>query len=448
MQENQNTETPSYEIFVVDHLGPQEVAMAQALYSRDPRSVIEHLKVIEEKGPEAFMGKYYVEYGHKSIGDCGSTTIFIENVSMLVAKAVQDWSLYSGQEASTRYLDMSKQSVLNPIGTPAGQAIQNRWMAFYEKALAVLIAELEEQYPRKEGEKEIVYSKAIKAKAFDIARGFLPAGITTFVSWHTNLRQAADHLKEMRHHPLKEVRDIAVQTLSKLIEKYPSSFSHEILPDDEQYLGSAVGRVSYLDLSHNLYNSEISELEFSAKSNLNSDWLNHYSNVLTSRPKKSELPKQLRICGGFSFEFLLDFGSFRDLQRQRSVIQPMPLLTTHYGFEPWYLEQLPDSLREEAVELIKEQADELDMLTMSKTEKQYYIAMGFRVHCVIEAPLPAAVYIAELRAGQTVHPTLRVIAQQMGAYIKESVRGIALYYDESPDEWSTKRGKQDIIKKE
>ncbi len=90
-------------------LTPEDMAMLQALYSRDPRSVIVHMEKVQKSGSGNFMGQFYVNYGHKSIGDCGSTTMFIEDVSMLVAKAIQDWALYSGQEASTRYLDMSKQ---------------------------------------------------------------------------------------------------------------------------------------------------------------------------------------------------------------------------------------------------------------------------------------------------------------------------------------------------
>jgi len=39
-----------------------------------------------------------------------------------------------------------------------------------------------------------IYDKAIAARAFDILRGFLPAGATTNIAWHTNLRQAADKI--------------------------------------------------------------------------------------------------------------------------------------------------------------------------------------------------------------------------------------------------------------
>src|SRR2546430_6725631 len=58
------------------------------------------------------------------------------------------------------------------------------------------------------------------------------------------------------------------------------------------------------------------------------------------------------------YNCLLDFGSFRDLQRQRAVITRMPLLTDYHGFEEWYLGELPDVLREKALCLLKRQRSE------------------------------------------------------------------------------------------
>jgi hypothetical protein len=80
--------------------------------------------------------------------------------------------------------------------------------------------------------------------------------------------------------------------------------------------------------------------------------------------------------------------------------------------------------------------------------RQYYIAMGFNVACELTASLPSAVYIAELRSGQTVHPTLRPIAQKMGIAMESIFPEMALHIDYSPDEWSTKRGTHDIVRKD
>ena len=427
-------------IILVDDVPPEANAMLQALYSRSPRSVTEHLEQVREKGAEKFMANYYVGYGHKSIGDCGTTSIFVENVSMLVAKAVQDWPLYSGQEASTRYLDMAAQEVLNPLENDSGKKIQDTWMEFYRRAIDELVPALMVRFPIEENQKEALYEKAIKARAFDIARGFLPAGVTTYAAWHTNLRQAHDHLKEMHHHPLVEVREVASMIRDELKTKYSSSFLHKEYPTEEEYVEKSMQEFAYFD--------DASITNFSYTPRLDLSGLAKHKTLLTERPAKAELHNRFREYGDIVFSFPLDFGSYRDLQRQRSAIQEMPLLTTHHGFHPWYMEQLTPELRKDAEVLIAEQKKRIEALDTSDEIKQYYIAMGHIVTVRMSCSLPSAVYIAELRSSDTVHPTLRIEAQRMGDAILASVPDIAMHHDKSPGTWNIKRGAQDIVRKE
>jgi len=428
------------EIIIIDGIAPEAVAMIQAKYSRSPRSAKIHLEEVAKVGPEKFMASYYVGYGHKSIGDCGTTTICSENVSMLVAKAIQDWPLYSGQEASTRYLDMANQPVVDPLCTKESKEIQDEWMKFYRHVLDALVPTLKIRFPIKEGEKETIYEKAIKARAFDIARGFLPAGATTYVAWHTNLRQAYDHMKEMRHHPLEEVRGVANEILSGLKAKYPSSFGYPEYPAEDEYLEKTMAQFAYFD--------DASIKDFSYEVRLDLAGLKKHQKIIAERPPKTELHQRLREYGNIIFSFPLDFGSYRDLQRHRSAIQEMPLLSTSHGFYPWYLEQLTPELKKEATELLALQEKRIAKLKTSKEIKQYYVAMGYTVTVKITCPLPSAVYIAELRSGDAVHPTLRREAQRMGDAIKASVPGIVMHHDVSPGIWNIKRGLHDITKKE
>ena len=426
----------SADVIIFDKLDPESAAMVLALYSRDPQSVRVHLERVAKQGAEKFMAQYYVGYGHKSIGDCGSTTICAEQVSMLAAKAIQDNPLYNGQEASTRYLDMASQPVLNPLGTEEGLKIQERWMTLYSYALKTLVPHLMEKYPMLESDNGREYPKAIKAKAFDIARAFLPTGCTTYVGWHTNLRQAWDHTKEMMFHPLEEVRHIGSLIEFGLHGKYPNSFGFKSYAEQDEY----GGRCAMLN-----YHDDVRCPNFDYTNTIGRGII-EVRELLATRPQKTELPDWLNKYGQFNFRFLLDFGSFRDLQRHRSCTQLMPLLTVNHGFNSWYLDELPIELRAHALQVIDEQEKELEVVT-DPLVKQYYVAMGYNVTCDLTAGLPSAVYIAELRSGQAVHPTLRVIAQKMGRAREDSVPSLVLHCDNSPDEWSTVRGKHDIVKK-
>src|SRR3989344_6399321 len=116
-------------------IGPEAAAMLQALHSRSMGGLEGHLKILSEKGPDNFMKNFYVGYGHKSIGDCGTASLFIEGVSMLTAKAIQDWALYSGQESSTRYIDFQIQPFKNPADIPEGENILESYRKFYIETL-------------------------------------------------------------------------------------------------------------------------------------------------------------------------------------------------------------------------------------------------------------------------------------------------------------------------
>jgi hypothetical protein len=224
-----------------------------------------------------------------------------------------------------------------------------------------------------------------------------------------NLRQAYDHLQRLNHHPLEEIREVSREVLNKLIEKYPSSFGYKRYPEQEAYIGIAEEELAYYDRSSAGGFRAISMLDVNQLMEL------RYKKFLETRPIKTELPHQFRKFGNIRFKFPLDFGSFR--------------LVTKVG------------------EIVIEQQERIMRLDCSQEVRQYYIAMGYTVACELTASLPAAIYIAELRSGQTVHPTLRVVAQQMGEAIKDLVPGIAMHCDMSPDAWDIKRGKQDIVKK-
>jgi thymidylate synthase ThyX len=420
----------------------QAEAMLQALHSRSTGGIRSHLQVLKEKGAENFMEQFYVGYGHKSIGDCGSATIFLEEISMLAAKAIQDWRLYSGQEASTRYVDFSRQRFLNPVGSKAGKEILENWRKFYLTAQSPVREHLKKQFSRQTGEDEKVYEKAIKARAFDITRSFLPAGATTNISWRMNFRQFADELMLLRHHPLEEVRDIAEKTEKALCQMYASSFGQEKFPHTEKY------NLEWMQKKYYYRNNKAKDFRL-VYDKVDRKALAEYKELLKKRPFKTELPPAITECGMVAYEFLLDFGSFRDLQRHRAIVQRMPLLVRTHGFNPWYLKSLPEALRKKTEKFIAEQEKKIAKLKASDEIKQYYTAMGYRVPCRFAGDLKALVYLAELRSTRFVHPTLveqilKMIASLEKLFKKDS---LIFHLDKEPNRFDIKRGEQDIVMK-
>lgn len=461
------------DIFIFDQTDigtAEDLAMLQALYSRSSESVMVNIKKIHDikgnifkrysykllryllslyqKSNSAFMRKFYVGYGHKSIGDCGFTTIFFEGVSILAAKAIEDNSLYVGQESSTRYIDYSIQPMINPKPDLISNMILVDWMEFYNSSLKPLQAFLKTQFPRQMGQDPVIWEKAINARSFDILRGFIPTAMTTKLSWTTNLRQAQDHLTRLKFHPLAEIRDLACLTLKMLKNKYPDSFSHSDDISADIYYERIAFDTNYSE--YNGYDYKENYITWSTNIVSYSDLeLGNNHLALSTRPKNTLLPRYLAKYGTYTCKFLLDYGSFRDLQRHRNGICRLPLLTFHAGFNSWYLEQLPDNLKIKAKRLIAKQLNAIeriqDTYQLSREEIQYYIPLGFNVNVELIYDITQMVYVAELRSGAMVHPTLRKIAHCMVDILTEQHPVLKMYADLTEDVWDIRRGMQDIV---
>jgi thymidylate synthase ThyX len=422
-------------------MSPEDLAMLQALYSRSPDLVATHMEKVRRVGSGKFMGTFYKGYGHASIGDCGTTSIFVEGVSMLAAKAIQDWPLYSGQEASTRYMDFSTATFENPLGTPEGAAIQERWRHFYVESMPTVQSHLRLKYPRKEDEDEKTYGRAIAARAFDIMRAFLPAGAHTNLSWTTNLRQASDKLRWLMAHPDPEVSQLGSSILVALKEKYPNSFG-----DDKAECVAFRSAAMLYDYFLEPEDCRPGPGPY-VKASLDMWAISRVNVVMADRPRGVELPPWFAELGWFQSEFQLDFGSFRDLQRHRAGTIRMPLLTTALGFHQWYLDETPEAILADAVTLIAEQKKAIQELNADPVLLQNYVSMGFLVSCRVTQPLPAFVYRLELRSSKTVHPTLRQVTLKEIEWLRSHHPSIAIHADMDEDSWTVRRGKQTIEEK-
>lgn len=175
--------------------------------------------------------------------------------------------------------------------------------------------------------------------------------------------------------------------------------------------------------------------------------LRTYKQFLLARPKKTDIPKKIGSTGTVRFKCMLDFGSFRDIQRHRAVIQQMPLVTDAFGFHKWYLGELETELQKRARDLLSNQVMELSRLPLTPELKQYCVLMGYKLPCTISGDLPALVYLAELRGTRFVHPTLRARALEIADILEQEFGeyGLVIHRDPEPDRFDVRRGTHDIV---
>jgi thymidylate synthase ThyX len=424
-----------------DVSNPEVLAMLQAMYSRSGMSIKDRLavfagdeRVSTEERLKNNMQTYYVGYGHASIADMANVAVFVENVSMLAAKAIQDDPLYNGQERSTRYQDFGTVPYL--AADPTVSNLNERWRSlyayfqpkvetyFFDKYLdpEPFMSEEELRGPKRNA----LWAKTVKAMAFDVTRSLLPCGATTSLSVYMSLRRFRHLVKRLITHPLPEVRGIAVKINAELYARYPHSF----LPIDPEtvhvvsspYLAMHVPmRTSTALITKTVNLKEMGGNFFS------NEW-NHF---------------HFMIAG------CIDFGSFRDLQRHRNGLQQMPLVQPSNGFHNYYRNILA-VVDQEAWSLCLDIMDNLMILQdrgYNNVALQYGCPMGTMVPTNHFWSFEQVKYVCELRSNTSVHPTMREWAHDLFTYLPlDLAKHVKM--DNRGDYIKSSRGSQDIVKKD
>jgi thymidylate synthase ThyX len=429
---------------LTDQFDPEVKAMLAAKYSRDVGSIEDRLPDSDEgaqKHKES-LGKFYVGYGHKSVGQLAVTDLYLEGVSLLAAKAIENTPLFNGQESSTRYIDFTNQPMIS--SHPEITEWQEMWREFYLKAIPITIDQIKQEFPfeaQPEGTKQNVWENTIKARAFDICRGFLPAGVTTNVCFSGTFDTLNDHFGEMLFHPCQEMKDIAKTTIEQLGIKYPYA-----IVNIEKHLerNSFIKDNSRFFYQHEDIQSNQVRLKYDVSE----------LPVFTNRLKFQKLPRFDSSNCQITLEGLIDFGSYRDLQRHRPGYMNMPVLSINKGFNKFYLDSLPESLKSEFDNLnnhFKEWFfDVIKQITYGNTdikhfELQYAVPIGYNVSVVYKCDINQAMYLFELRSSKTVHQTLRFLVHEWVNQIKNVghvFEGIDKHVDMDKDNFSLKRGTQ------
>lgn len=431
-------------IVLIDNLPPEVTAMLQAKLSRQPGGYDKNTEgLVGMSSVEKFMGIFFVGYGHKSIGDCGSTTLTWNGVSMLAAKALEHWPLFNGQETSTRYVDVTNLSFVVPPGAgDIGHTLMEKCFALYHKSFEPLIQHLKVTFPLEDGQDVEKYDKTIQARAYDILGSLLPAGAKTNVSIHMNLRQMREHLCYLVHHPLEEIRTLAQSSLDLLVKQYPGSFKDLGIHEEREAYRREFMTDLYYDNDAEEYR-ELNPIQMTVLRPMKPS----EERFLKNRNMRIELPHLFNQIANFSGLYTIDFRSYRDIERQRSMNQTLPLLTTRLGFGNWYLNQMPEKLRAEVGSFLADYRIAIEEIGISPSNLQYLIPMGYKVHVVFSVGLAHMIYIMELRSQTTVHPTVRNLVHPWAHYFKSVFPNIPLYADMDPKDFNLKRADQTITEK-
>lgn len=373
---------------------PDVLAMLAAFYSRSHESIESRLQKLSEgtlsvDRVKASLKQYYVNYSHESIGDCGEIYLFIEGVSFITAKAIQDHPLYNGQETSSRYINFATQPTPDYVPPHAGH---EEWMTLYRAALPEVYAAISQDAS--------ILESGRHPKTFDIVRGLLPVTGATQLSWNGSIRTIRNHLASLLAHPNPIVVRDAAQILHAVQEVFPDLYEGvEAVDDHEWYIDRAAdlagGGFYAAQANWNHLGSHQQSKWEGARNTIigyNSDWCD-------VRAESTHLPRY----GVNSILNSLDFAGYRDVQRhRRSYTRAEDPMVARGGLHDWYMERLPSHLHGDIEALYREsQITPLaNIVAVSQTQD-----------------LVQARYYVNMRTKPAVHATVRRFSAENGETI-------------------------------
>lgn len=414
------------------------------------------LDLFENKASD-FLKKRWVNYGHNSLKDSDNIRIAVEWISQTLTKVIESPfpCLGNFQEKSTRYIAFGKESLIFPDQVKNSRywkeivEITNRLIDIYEQFSPVVKSVLDtyDVLQKKTFSSEKVYDSTLNAKVFDIMRYTLPCNVSTSLWASFSARTMETHLSYMLSHPLEEVRIVAASMLKESLKLSPWLLEHveenpyEIarrkkvdeeveqliqknLLENKIYKGISREERFNIIFEGNLDNNILASILF------DSGWKEGISYeqsltivekmtieqkeklmeaALSDRGKYDRMPRALQHST-FMVEFILDFGAYRDIQRQRATKQLRQWVTAVHGYDyPEYID-LPD------METFKKAYDDIMMEVtllaqkVSKDDKyvvQYIGALGHLVRTTFEMDPGQIAYVVELRTTPQWHHSYR-----------------------------------------
>jgi thymidylate synthase ThyX len=338
----------------------------------------------------------------------------------------------------------------------------NSLMDAYEKMTKPMMDFVKQKYPKPVDQDEKLYNMISKARACDNLRYLLPTAVLTNLGMTINTRELEHLIKKLLSHSMKEMKDIgkeikekaleAVPTLIKFADKNPYIFETkaQLKKIADQELGKEAGdnkAVTIVDYDKDAENKLVASILY-PYSNLSYKEIAEKVKKMSQEKKAEIIDETLKRRDKFdaplrelehvyyTFDILLDFGAFRDVQRHRMCTQSNQPVTVVHGYD------LPPEIREAGFENEFKQVVEKSVDAYNKIykifpeEAQYVVPFCFRKRVLITWNLRELHHFISLRSGKKGHASYRRIAQQCWREIDKIQPLLAKYIRVDMDEMS------------
>ena len=403
-----------------------------------------------------FMEKWVLGYGHSSIAEGAVVGFGLEGVSILATKIIEDNRLASFCEKSTRYVSFNRSSFyLDPVLKNSefvgeiGEMLDYLFET-YTKLHVPVLDYVKGSAPFGAGGSKAAWERACGSRRFDAIRYLLPTCTKTSLGWTLNARQLSHAISKLSSHPLKEMKEIGEMLKVEGRKVLPSLLE---FADKKNYICDTQDAMQSYDFGDNNFDGEKVKLvgvPENPEDRIVSSILYRFNNksfdkisrevaLMSVFDKERVLDDYLGKMGefdypmreleheSFSFEIVMDYGAFRDLQRHRICTQTNPLFTADLGYD------IPKDIVAAGVESEYRLAMEKAKVVYDRVREkypwqaQYLLPLGFRKRFLITMNLRELYHLIKLRTIPLAHDSYRRIAYRVYEIMKERYPILAKY---------------------
>lgn len=456
-------------IFTISNVQPEAMSYAMAAFSRSRKSLAENIKIMTGEKAADFLETFYFKYGHKSIADMAHIPMALENITMLDAIEVVWENLWDGQERSSRYQDFKVTGYTVPDEIIADDDNYHDYVKqadelfdIYDKVTQVMTEYYTKNLKKPAEMDEKDYERTVRARAFDVARYFLPLCTNTSVGQIVSARTLEGQISRLLSSPYPTVRRVAegmrkanqspsftptgyngeptaptlvkyTEPLEYMIDVYRefSLVAEELVEMREDLIYS--GKNVELVIVDDPIDQAISKLLYSV-SNYPYSVLVQVVRDLSQETKQRLLWKMFRDrgrhdqvlrefkTGTLNFDIFMDIGGFRDLHRHRATQQYRQRYSTYNEyFIPDVIEEADPELYDAIVSSLEYNLDIVDSLNGNSLEVpgfgtgmgDYLLPLAHGCRTLFTMDLAEAIYIIELRTRPSGHFSYRNVAYRM-----------------------------------
>lgn len=450
----------NFEVIALAGWPPEVLAYAIAKYSRSSSSIRESLVAITSEQSVGFFDRMYFGYGHKSIADNAHVPLAFEGISQIAAFELEDESLWDGQERSTRYQDFAGKGNFEYFvpRSVRGTDIETEYRKIAEHLLkeyrffsAEIFEHLVRQNPKPADMKDDQYERALRARAFDVARYFLFGAIKTNVGQITSARTLEEQITRLMSSEYPELHELGeamkkacaekpfspegreeppvAPTLLKYTAARESVFAYRKmmrefaafhfkgqLPVDARYV-ELVPETSIEEEIVATMLFEVTQLPYReilhTVQKMHPLWRDKFfHNVFRLRGDHDPLARAFMSGYKIIYEIVMDRGGQRDMHRHRRCIQIHQQLSTARGYDvPTLVHQAGlENRYREGMDLVRRSRFLWNALGV---DANYLIPFAYRTGMLMKMDVAEALYITELRSGVGGHFSYREVANQM-----------------------------------